>query len=161
MLVPGGGLVWKTDEPRAGHAGRTCPIAAAVEQATDAAKCISQGDARGENVGDFQKRQFFPADIDEQGDGRADEAAIVNQSAMLDHENFRNRLMGEFAPVGRHVHDTGAHHPGNHDPEYQVGNFFAGDVFCGGARLAMAVQSPVRKATAIITPYQWIVNEPN
>ena len=69
------------------------------------------------------------------GDGRADEAAVINQPAVLDHENFRERLAGEFLPpVGRHVNEPRADDSADHQPQGHVGDFFGGNVFAAGAQ---------------------------
>ena len=63
------------------------------------------------------------------GDGRADESAVINQSAVLDHENLRERLVGKLLfPVGRHISDPRADDAAGHQPQRHVGDGVAGDV---------------------------------
>src|ERR1035437_1468561 len=95
---------WKPDGPR--QAARAA-VATAIQQAADAAKNISQRNAWRKHVGGFPQRQFFPANVNHACNRRADEAAVIHQSAVLDHENFRERLVGEFGlPVSRELNGT-------------------------------------------------------
>src|SRR5258706_4057833 len=75
----------ETDGPRqtAGAA-----VTTAVEQAADAAKDTAQRDAWCQHVGDFPERQFFPAQINRTRNDCADEAAVKNESAVPDGEDF-------------------------------------------------------------------------
>src|SRR5208337_2383160 len=102
----GGVVAWKMNCPR-----QTAPasVAATVEQAADAAKDISQRDARGEHVGGLPQRHFFQAQVNEAGEDGADEAAVINEAAVLNHENFRKRLAGKFVlPIRRHINNARA-----------------------------------------------------
>ena len=68
------------------------------------------------------------------GDRRADEAAVIDQAAVLNHENFRERLVGEFIlPIRRHIDEARADDGADHQPQDDIGDFFAGYVFAPGA----------------------------
>ena len=69
------------------------------------------------------------------GNDCADEAAVKNEAAVLDHENFRNRLAGKLViPVSRHIDGARAENRADHDPERDVGDGFAGNFFAPGAQ---------------------------
>src|ERR1035437_10183268 len=122
---------WKPDGPR--QAARAA-VATAIQQAADAAKDVSERDARPEHVGGFPQRKFFPTNVNHACNRRADEAAVINEAAMLNHENFPERLVGEFVlPISCHVNGARAENRAEHKPEHDVGDFFAGDVFAPGA----------------------------
>src|SRR5258708_17672666 len=90
---------WKRNCPR--HVGRFA-VAAAVEQTACAAKNTSERDAWRKNVGSFPQRQFFPANINTSRDNCSNQSAVINESAVLNHENFREWLVGKFFfPVSR------------------------------------------------------------
>jgi len=121
----------KPDGP--GQAARAA-VAAAIEQAADTAENISQRDAWREHVGGSPQRHFFPAQVNKSGEDRADQPAVINQPAVLNHENFRERLVGEFVlPIRRHIDDARADDGAEHQPQDDIGDFFAGDVFAAGA----------------------------
>src|SRR5438045_171871 len=79
-----------------------CPsIAAAVQQASHASERISQRDARRDRIEYFPDLQLFQPGIKHYSEGCADESAVKNQTAVLDHENFRERLVGKLLPPER------------------------------------------------------------
>src|SRR5665213_1876162 len=114
---------------------RRSSIATTIEQAASAAKKTAQRIARREHVGGFPQRHFFPADVNESGNGRADETAVINESAMLNHENFRERLVGEFfLPIRGHINDSRADDRADHEPEHDVGDFIGGNFVAARAQ---------------------------
>ncbi len=140
---------------------RRASVAAAVEQAAGAAKNAAQRDARREHVGGFPQRHFFPADVNDSGRCRADEAAVIDESAVLDHENFRERLARRIPPANRSSHKRSARRAIAPTISHKVTSaIFSPGMFSRFAR-SMAVHSPARNASAIITPYQWIVSGPS
>ena len=79
-------------------------IATAIQQAADAAKHIAQRNAWRHDVRQFPQRKILDSRVENAGQGRAGEPPVKDQSAMLDHENFGNRLVGELlAPIGRYI----------------------------------------------------------
>src|SRR5439155_8546898 len=92
MLAPDFGLVWKPNRPRQiAHAAK----AAAVHQATDAAKGVTQRNAGREDVGDFPERQCFETNVKDAGKRRAHQPAVEDQSAAADIEHLPERVAGE------------------------------------------------------------------
>src|SRR5438094_526830 len=74
--------------------------AAAVHQATDAAKGVTQRNAGREDVGDFPERQCFETNVKDAGKRRAHQPAVEDQSAAADIQDLPERVAGEvFAPV--------------------------------------------------------------
>src|ERR1700722_3104523 len=114
LLVPRGGAVWKLNRPRQ---IRQASVTAAVKQAARASKKTSQRNAGRKNICSFPERQFFPADVNHCGNCRADESAVINQSAVLDHENFRERLACKFlAPISCDISNPRADDSADHEP---------------------------------------------
>src|SRR4051812_7884695 len=90
-------IFWETNRP---WQRANSPIATTVQQATDATKDATQGDAWSQHIGQLPQRQFFPPCIKHKRHRRTKQAAVIDQSAMLHHEYFRQPLAGEFfAPV--------------------------------------------------------------
>ena len=74
---------------------------------------------------------------------------------MLNHENFGERLIGKFfLPISRHINGAGAENSADHQPQHDVGDFFAGNFFATRAERGRPKSD--KNASAIITPYQWI-----
>src|SRR5690242_7255612 len=97
----GGVAVGKLDRPGqcAGAA-----IATSIHQAPDAAEGVSESDAGREDVGGFPERQFFPADVKDAGERRANESAVKDEPASADVENLPERPAREIlAPIGKDI----------------------------------------------------------
>ena len=105
------------------------PIAAAVQQTAEAPEHTAEGDAGRKDVRDFPDGQSFPREIGDARDHRADQPAVIDESAMLNHEDFGERLVGKFLfPIRRHINDAGADDAAAHQPHGHVGDDFAGDI---------------------------------
>src|SRR6266581_4422146 len=105
------------------------PIAAAVQQTADAPEDVAQGNARRQNIGSFPERKFFAARIENEGQRCPDQSAVINQPAVVDHKDFRNRLAGElFAPKSDHVERAGA----QDEPRPQIGYLFGSNSLARG-----------------------------
>src|SRR5436190_5079027 len=97
------------------------PIATAVHQTADAAEGMAQRDAGREDVGDFPKRQFFDADIEDAGERRADQSTIITQSAAADVEHLPERLPGKvLAPIGKDEETASAYDRAQDQPWTEV-----------------------------------------
>ena len=71
---------------------------------------------------------------DDAGEGGADQSAVKDEAAVLNHEHFGKGRIGEFSfPIGGDVNETGAQDGANHDPEGKIGDDLAGNIFAAGA----------------------------
>lgn len=72
------------------------PVAAAVHETAEATEHRAECNRRCHDVGDFPERNFFKARKNNGRQRRADEAAVENETAALNHKNFPPRFAGEF-----------------------------------------------------------------
>ena len=109
--------------------GAGASVAAAIEQAAEAAKDAAERDAGGEDVGNFPDGLFFPEQIAKPGQSGADEAAVIDEAAVLHHEDFGEGLVGELGfPIGGYINRSRTDDAAGHEPEGDVGDDFTGDV---------------------------------
>src|SRR2546425_12029023 len=82
---------------------------------------MTQSDAGREDVGDFPERLLFEPNVRVGSEGRADRAAVKNQSAAADVENLPERLDGEvFAPIREDKEPTRADDRAEDQPRTEV-----------------------------------------
>src|SRR5207244_11430137 len=100
-------VIWKGDPP--GKRARA-PVAATIEQTADAAHRVSQRNTRRQDVGALPKGQTLPSAVQDKGQRGAEQAAVIDQAAMLDHEDFPNRFAGKLlVPIGGDVQSSRTH----------------------------------------------------
>src|SRR6266536_2326787 len=96
-------------------------VATTVHQAADAAKGVSQRDARRKHVGYFPERQLSVADVQDAGEGRPDQAAVKDQSTSADVKNLPERSAGEIlAPIGEDIEPARADDRAENQPGTEV-----------------------------------------
>jgi len=79
-------------------------ITTSIHQTADPPKHITQRDARSQNVRQFPKIQFPDPRVQDARQTRPNEAALIDESAFLDHEDLPNRFSGKlFLPKRDYV----------------------------------------------------------
>src|ERR1017187_9362445 len=80
------------------------PITAAVEQAADASEGVAQRNAWRKNVGYLPERQHLQSEVEDAGQGSADQPAVIDQSAFPDLEDVNDRFaLKRLVPIGNDI----------------------------------------------------------
>ncbi len=148
-----------------GQIGRAA-IATAVHQATPAAKKRSQRHAGRQDVGQFPERKTLSPGEHRASGRSADQAPVVNDPAVLHHEDFQPRRvavltgrLGNVRPIRNHIDGARARHRPDQQPGAAIEDCFRVS-FCRKAR-RLAFHRPNKKPDATKMPYQVMVSGPN
>ena len=96
-------------------------VAAAVHEATDAAKDLAQREARRERVGDRRQRDAFHATPNPERRHGGKEASKKDETSVLEHENFTRIVHKLLTPIARHIPRARANETGAEQQEKEVG----------------------------------------
>src|ERR1035437_41429 len=108
--------------------GTRASVTAAVHKTAEAPKHVAERDAGREDVGDLPQREFFDPDVKAARERGSDESAVVNQPALLNHENFPERFVGKLAlPERDDLKRPRASQRPDDEPRTKVKDFFAGN----------------------------------
>ena len=101
--------------------GGVAPVAAAVEEATEAAAGVAERNDGGEEVGHREDALAAADAPDDEDDGREDESAVEHEPALVDADDPL-RVRGELRlPMLDHIREARADHAGDHQRDDERG----------------------------------------
>src|SRR5207249_9910507 len=105
-------------------------VTTTVEQTTNSPKCVPKSNTRREDISPFPERQLASKGIQNVAQRSPDQSTVINQTAMLHHKNFPNRLAGKlFAPIGDDVKRPSTGNRADNEPGTQIENSFGRNPF--------------------------------